>query len=1097
MSGNYKNPKEDEMNKKYKIGKVIFRSLFLFVYALAPVYLMGAMDLGCNYNTGISVFDENGTVLTGEKNTKIHQGEGNYNIGVNPSNLQIQGNAEQCVDSTGSHTCVGNSEYGLKIDLGVFPAMPASGNSQTLDDINDNLNSNKNNIIIENLNGVNTVSIPNSVINEIYSLTIQNGADVKLVYDGTDPFKIKTLSMNSSGTLYMEPGTYYVENFSIQSGADIVVTGTGDGSGTVRLLVQNSITLSAGSSYYNYDSSLSPTAQLPEKLFIASYTGNITVQAGAYVSAYLYSDNGDISVNAGPTTFVGGAVANNIYFQDSVDFYYLSDHLLEDGVCGGGTTPPISSAYANVDVVDGYSGSGADYKSWIKTKVSNKDAYTLTAVYLGKDSTNPVPQAYAPSANANQSASLTILYKLADMSNGATCQNAPTVNLTTTLGGNTPVVSIIDPNEVNASSNAFTMGYVQSGVIPLSKRNLKIKYKSVDFNQLIIDSGIQCAQKSSTGGVVEGIPSCLIAQPNDNTENQNKAIQRYKTIFGDSAYTSCYTQNGEPCASSNGGVGEAPYDHEYGCFECSIGNMPYVCSNDNFAIRPEKLVIAKTHIAGDDWPNLLRSAEDYNVSINAYNYNTTTNSMDYNVTDANATYTIVSTKYNRNNVVTPSMAGIVSFDANGFDMANGISVKTGIIGNEVAGISFDDVGKINISVQDQNWSAVDIDNANDPTPHDCSPNGAYVCGDKNVTYIPHHFDFNELSITNNNGNPGSFTYIANEVDQMAGRIHTKIRALNKLEAVTQNFAQFPLWENNVTVVPTVVKSTYLYPDANETNITTLAIGFGSGTDANGTKTIAWNETNTSQYLRFNFQRDVNQAVNPFDVNGTDLNISITSLYTDTEDSDMANIVGSRLGTGIQNLPYVVVLPATGDSNFIYGRIIPRDVRVFGDVSFSANAWYEAFNAPTLGGIALPASRNEALWYTNTQHNDNNDGDGNVTRLQSAPTVSTAVNVGGDDVNGMETYNFGAVADANIPYSRKAHIDTAPWLWYGTNAQDYLDPSNANLDCRTHPCFNINVVPSVGATGSAKTSNKETKGSKKTDSGGGTWKSTSDYAPAIR
>jgi hypothetical protein len=44
---------------------------------------------------------------------------------------------------------------------------------------------------------------------------------------------------------------------------------------------------------------------------------------------------------------------------------------------GGGTTPPIASAYANVDVVDGYSGSGANYASWIMTKVSNKNAYTL------------------------------------------------------------------------------------------------------------------------------------------------------------------------------------------------------------------------------------------------------------------------------------------------------------------------------------------------------------------------------------------------------------------------------------------------------------------------------------------------------------------------------------------------------------------------------------------------------------------------------------------------------------------------------------------------------------------------------------------------
>jgi hypothetical protein len=79
---------------------------------------------------------------------------------------------------------------------------------------------------------------------------------------------------------------------------------------------------------------------------------------------------------------------------------------------------------------------------------------------------------------------------------------------------------------------------------------------------------------------------------------------------------------------------------------------------------------------------------------------------------------------------------------------------------------------------------------------------------------------------------------------------------------------------------------------------------------------------------------------------------------------------------------------------------------------------------------------------------------------------------------------------------KAHINTDPWLWYGMNALGYLDPVNAtNLNCMTHPCFNINIVPPVGATGSAKSTNEATKGSKKSDSSG--WGSTTDYAPAVR
>jgi hypothetical protein len=514
------------------------------------------------------------------------------------------------------------------------------------------------------------------------------------------------------------------------------------------------------------------------------------------------------------------------------------------------------------------------------------------------------------------------------------------------------------------------------------------------------------------------------------------------------------------------------------------------CSSDNFAIRPNYFSIDSTQTA---FPNLLRSAEDYNLSVYAYDYGVTSGTNgtnDYNITGATSLFDLNTTKYNRDGDINASMYGTAVWSAYDFNMSDGVSWSSAVASGvtEVAGVQFNDVGKINLKVIDENWATVDIDD----TLQDCSADGAYICGDKNVTYIPYYFDFHDLNITNNNGNPGTFTYIANEVAQMAGRIHTTMRALNKSGDETRNFATYPLWENNVTVIPVVVKSTYLYPDANETNITNLSIGF-----SDGNKTVTWNETNTSQYLRFNFRRDVNQTAIPFDVNGTDLNISMLSHYVDAEDGDVADINGSRLGTGVLNLPYTVVSPADGNTTFLYGRVIPRDIRVFGDVDFTANAWYEVYNAPMINGNLLSPSKNDALWYTNRLHNDINDGDGNVTRLQSAPTVSTAVNIGSaSSGTGIETYSFTHVGAGNIPYSRKAHIDTDPWLWYGVNALDYLDPSAANLDCLTHPCFNINIVPAVGATGSQKSGDGVNKSSKKSDSSG-TWKSTNDYAPAVR
>jgi hypothetical protein len=181
--------------------------------------------------------------------------------------------------------------------------------------------------------------------------------------------------------------------------------------------------------------------------------------------------------------------------------------------------------------------------------------------------------------------------------------------------------------------------------------------------------------------------------------------------------------------------------------------------------------------------------------------------------------------------------------------------------------------------------------------------------------------------------------------------------------------------------------------------------------------------------------------------------------------------------------------------YAYGRINPLDVRIFGNVDFTANAWYEVYQVPILAGTSLAPSRNTPLWFINGLHNDNNDGNSDVTVISpntlSLPTNSDMLN---PPNTGMETYSFSKIGTSNIPYSGKAHINTDPWLWYGTNALDYLDPSSGNLDCRTHPCFNINIVPDRGRAGSATStelrSNKANKATSPT-------RVHYDYTPATR
>jgi hypothetical protein len=586
-----------------------------------------------------------------------------------------------------------------------------------------------------------------------------------------------------------------------------------------------------------------------------------------------------------------------------------------------------------------------------------------------------------------------------------------------------------------------------------------------------------------------------------------------------------------------------------------------LCSRDNFAIRPESFTvtlkdfnqttgtgdISFTGITGNvdrtDRENLA-SGYNYRFDINA------TNHIDNQATLGYTRYFATGGEdYNVSLIWEPTSTKTGCNDTNSsrqnFNLLQGTVSATG---------KHSQIGEYRLNIIDKTWTAVDWNPAlqgHQTGSHflsevECAPGSTYVPSQASVislsgttmenrvgcdissthtkasgtqyldhllTLNPYKFDMSGISFgigglpTAITSGGDGFVYMSDisrdDSIDMSMRATGNIRAVGYDNIVTTNFVKdcyakplnFSMQSANNLTHPDGVAYQLRFMDFNSSanliydsnvidlNTTTLSIPLTEISDGNFTKDTAGSLSTIS---RFNYARTVREPLNPFIGQFSDLDVAC---MVGSSCMMQADLIATHEATGNRAMDFNVT--------HAYGRIIPRDVRVFGSVPFSANAWYEVFNAATLMGTALPASRNEALWYTNTQHNDTNYGDGNVTRLQSAPTVSTAVNVGGDDVNGMETYNFGAVADANIPYSRKAHIDTAPWLWYGTNAQDYLDPSNANLDCRTHPCFNINVVPSVGATGSAKTSNKETKGSKKTDSGGGTWKSTSDYAPAIR
>ncbi|MCX6074001.1 MAG: PKD domain-containing protein [Campylobacterales bacterium] len=468
-------------------------------------------------------------------------------------------------------------------------------------------------------------------------------------------------------------------------------------------------------------------------------------------------------------------------------------------------------------------------------------------------------------------------------------------------------------------------------------------------------------------------------------------------------------------------------------------------STDNFAIRPDHFEFSAP-IAN------MRSGEDYNLTLDAKDYSGA-NTQEYNQSISSLTK-VPSIWWQRDsntqlNTITYPVHGSIVAAAGDWNLSNG----TGSVP-----IQFSDVGKFTLDLNDTNWAAVDID--------DTALSLRTIHGEGNVTFIPWDFNITAAMITNNKGVFPSFTYLSNDLN-MSARIPMSVSAKNKQHVTTQNYAN-NMYERNITITPFISSVA-----ANTAGLTPLVLAI-SNMDANftaGTKSIAYNDAIVS---RFNFNRNQTQAISPFDINssngiGNDVNLTII---------DTDSVYGDKNQT------------LDGNATFVYGRIIPRDIRVFGNTADAiANGWYEVYNAPTLAATALSPSRNDAMWYINKLHNDTIDGDANVTYLDS--TAQTIGTVAGTD--GMEDYNFGHANAA--PYSAKAHINTESWLWYGATALPYSDPSGANLNCLTHPCFNISIVPPIGASGSAKdTSSSTTKTSKQTTKTPGL---IYDYAPATR
>ncbi len=430
-----------------------------------------------------------------------------------------------------------------------------------------------------------------------------------------------------------------------------------------------------------------------------------------------------------------------------------------------------------------------------------------------------------------------------------------------------------------------------------------------------------------------------------------------------------------------------------------------VASNDNFAIRPDRFVLAAP--SGEDI-NLLKAGVNYNFSLNAFESGNTTPVNDYDINNAQTILQVSQIQYKPDgSEATASLHGDLALtQTSTYNILNG-NATNGI------GINFTDIGKVNVKLQDITWAGVDI--GSDTTPVDCSANGAYICGDIDTTFIPDHFGFTAPTLVNDNNR--AFTYISNDLN-MSARVGVSISALNSLNNVTQNFDSGS-WENPISVTLSI--STTATPSLLENNITNQSIGF-----INGNATLDTTGLDSNRNLFFNFSRDTSTALNPFRVNSADVSINISSVYATT------------------TITAAAVNPLN-NATFVYGRTNSPLSRFGENNNQSAFIYYEIYcNLATGCNKTLLPSTNptytdDPRWFVNTTHTLVSGTAGNINQK--------GYGVGGGYVTQNTAPDGSATNFVILSYNGtrgnpyKTTMENTPSNWLVYNRYDSSDTNN--------------------------------------------------------
>lgn len=602
--------------------------------------------------------------------------------------------------------------------------------------------------------------------------------------------------------------------------------------------------------------------------------------------------------------------------------------------------------------------------------------------------------------------------------------------------------------------------------------------------------------------ISEGSPSSNTKIENftDLVQDVGNCLQAVLSPTGASNNTQLTNKVAVACGNAGGrGISEP---HLQACMECLYGiNTKYVCSRDNFAIRPEAFLM---HIDDQDQStsaNHTRLTTGYTGSIGAtatplnlaagYNY----------VLDVNATSHIdnIPTKGYDNNFTTNMLWNTTPLSSADITGCNDTLDKpvnlTFNVGNSDKNASIGQVGEYLFNILDDTWTRVDsnasnlhhYENNNFFAGADCTPdvtttyintnysnlNGCNISSkhitsstafaniqynDYNATIHPYKFDVTDINPTVGLNHSAitttSFIYMSDmnqSLDEnMSYHLNGNIRPSGYNESNLSNFVDGcyakPLDINlNTSTINTPVAYQYRF---HTYELNSSEIGTGLITDLNNTGNPINIVTadfpqdlngTSSTVLNLNYDRDANNSINPQVITFIDYKVNCTTTSDCTFNADLVN---NKETNGTKDLNASIPLEHYfGRTNAPRQRFVGPDgnASIYYEVHCSTNAT-GVCNKALLTGSTGSTSTDDPRWFKNDIHTTAIHGNVGTVKQRSASGPLTGI-VDVTALSGATPEQATLSYDESRDYPYKTTMDNNASTWLIYNKYNINDTTN--------------------------------------------------------